>query len=64
MEGKEIKVSDFFTNKKIPLPLRKNWPLILVGNEIAWIPGFQPAHAFRLQKGTSRVWHLHLKEIN
>jgi len=64
MEGKKIKVSDFFTNKKIPLPLRKNWPLILVGNEIAWIPGFQPAHAFRLQKGTSRVWHLHLKEIN
>ncbi len=63
MDGKELKVSDFFTNKKIPVPFRKNWPLILIANEIAWIPGFQPAHPFRIQESTSKVWHLKLKEI-
>ncbi len=67
MDGKEIKVSDFFTNKKIPVPIRKNWPLVLVEDEVAWIPGFQPAHTFRFQKDTGRVWHLQLikdKEFN
>ncbi len=63
MGGREIKVSDFFTNKKIPVSLRKDWPLILVKTEIAWIPGFQPAHAFRIQKSTSRVWHFSLKML-
>jgi len=60
MDGKEIKVSDFFTNKKIPVLIRKNWPLVLVEDEVAWIPGFQPAHTFRFKKDTGRVWHLQL----
>jgi len=63
MDGKKIKVSDFYINKKIPVPFRKNWPLILVENEIAWIPGFQPAHSYRIQANTRMVWHLKLKEI-
>lgn len=63
MDGKEIKISDFFTNKKIPVPIRKQWPLILINDEVAWIPGFQPAHTFRFQKSTSRVWHLQLKKV-
>ncbi|MGV8025089.1 MAG: tRNA lysidine(34) synthetase TilS [Anaerolineaceae bacterium] len=63
MNGKKIKVSDLFTNKKIPVPFRKNWPLILIENEIVWIPGFQPAHAFRIQESTRSVWHLSLKKI-
>ena len=63
MDGKEVKISDFFTNKKIPVPIRKHWPLILIGDEVAWIPGFQPAHTFRFQKDTGGVWHLQLIKV-
>lgn len=63
MDGKKSKVSDLFINKKIPVPFRKSWPLILIANEIVWIPGFQPAHSYRIQESTRMVWHLKLKEI-
>lgn len=66
MDGHSQKLSDFFVNEKLPQRARDHWPLLCVGDEIIWVPGFRPAHRHRL-KGTTRdvlyfsVQHLHDK---
>lgn len=56
-EGSQ-KLSDFWINRRIPAVARRAWPLVLCGDQIAWVPGFAPAHAFRVQAGTRRCVHL------
>jgi len=58
MDGHSIKVSDLMINAKIPQPARLNWPLILSGDSIAWIPGFPPSFPFRVRSGTIKIAHL------
>lgn len=53
-----VKVSDFFTNQKLPRPARDTWPLVTAGEQIVWIPGFRPAHPVRVTPATRRVLHL------
>lgn len=60
LAGKSQKVSDFWVNKKIPQRFRSTWPLIFCGNEIAWIPGFQPSHYFRVTDSTKKVLKIEL----
>jgi len=52
MNGKSMKLSDFFINEKLPKRVRDRYPLLCVGNEIAWVPGFRPAHQFRVTELT------------
>ncbi|NCP86715.1 MAG: tRNA lysidine(34) synthetase TilS [Anaerolineae bacterium CG_4_9_14_3_um_filter_57_17] len=61
MPGKTVKLSDLFINLKIPKRLRKNWPLICVETEIAWIPGLRMAEKFRVTEKTLRVTQLKLE---
>jgi tRNA(Ile)-lysidine synthase len=60
MEGHSVKLSDFFINVKVPRRARRNWPLITLGDEIAWIPGYRLAHQHRLQSNTRHAIHLKL----
>jgi len=60
MDGHSQKVSDFFTNVKLPQRARERWPLLSVGEAIAWIPGFQPAHTYRLLKTSRRILYFNL----
>ncbi len=60
MEGQSIKLSDFFVNVKLPKRARAHWPLLCVGDEIAWVPGFRLAHPFRVTEKTKRVLRLTL----
>jgi tRNA(Ile)-lysidine synthase len=60
MDGHSQKVSDFFTNVKLPARARERWPLLCVGETIAWIPGYQPAHAYRLKKSSRRILYFTL----
>ena len=39
-----MKVSDLFTNCKIPKALRQVWPIVRAGEEILWIPGLKRAN--------------------
>jgi len=55
MDGHSIKLSDFFVNVKLPERARRKWPLILVGNEIVWVPGFRLAHPYRITEETKRA---------
>lgn len=60
MGGKSQKLSDFMINNHMPKTARDQWPLVLQGEEIVWIPGYRLAHPFRLSTTTTRVIHLTL----
>jgi len=57
LEGHFQKLSDFMVNEKMPQRARDQWPLLCSGREIIWVPGYRPAHSFRLKKSTQQVWH-------
>jgi len=61
MNGKSIKISDYWINRKVPLQARINWPLIVCKDEIIWIPGFQQAHNTRVTDETQKIIVLQLK---
>ncbi len=60
MDGKSIKIADYMINKKIPRLARSNFPLIISGQKIVWLPGYQIGHKFRVQSNTENILHLHL----
>jgi len=60
MGGQSVKLSDFFVNVKLTKRARSQWPLVCVGDEIAWVPGFRLAHPFRITGKTKRAVHLSL----
>ena len=58
--GHTQKISDFFTNVKLPHRARNRWPLLSVDETIAWIPGYQLADPFRLTKNSRLIFYLTL----
>lgn len=48
MSGKSMKVKDFMINAKLPKRARENYPILYAGDEVAWIPGYQPSYFFRV----------------
>jgi tRNA(Ile)-lysidine synthase len=63
MNGRSVKISDLFINQKLPRRARDRWPLICIGDEICWIPGFRVSHPFRLTDQTSRAVYLTMRLI-
>jgi tRNA(Ile)-lysidine synthase len=55
MDGHEMKISDFFINVKLPQRARDRWPLLCLGEKVIWVPGYRPAHPFRLRESTRQV---------
>lgn len=60
MDGHSQKISDFFVNEKVPQRAREHWPLLCAGDEIIWVPGFRPAHPYRLTDDTKTVIYFSL----
>jgi tRNA(Ile)-lysidine synthase len=60
LDGHSVKLSDYFINVKVPRRLRSNWPLICVGDEVVWIPGYRISHPFRLTPSSTRAVYLRL----
>lgn len=58
--GHTQKLSDFFTNVKLPQRARDRWPLLSVNDVIAWIPGYQLADPFRITKNSRRILYFTL----
>jgi tRNA(Ile)-lysidine synthase len=54
------KLSDFWVNVRLPQRARAGWPVVFSGNEVVWLPGFRPAHTFRVTPGTKRTLVLQL----
>jgi tRNA(Ile)-lysidine synthase len=60
MPGQTVKLSDLFTNLKIPQRFRKNWPVLCVEDEIAWVPGLRMGERFKVTAQTGRALRLRL----
>ena len=60
MNGRQVKLSDFFVNVKMPRRVRRNWPLVCLGNDIVWIPGYRISHTHRLTVSSTQVIFLQL----
>lgn len=60
MEGHSQKLSDFWVNEKLPRRARAAWPLLAAEDAILWVPGFRPAHPFRITPATRRALHVRL----
>lgn len=58
MNGHSQKLSDFFVNAKVPQRARDRWPLLCAGDEIVWVPGYRPAHSYRLTDATRKIFYL------
>lgn len=63
MDGNSLKITDFFINVKLPRRARDGWPLLCMGKTVVWVPGYRPAHPFRLTRTTQQVVHLSLLKI-
>lgn len=60
MDGHSLKLSDFMINEHMPRLARRCWPLVISGNQVAWIPGYRPAHFCRVTSQTQQVIFLKL----
>jgi tRNA(Ile)-lysidine synthase len=48
MGGHSMKLSDFMINAGMPRRARSGWPLVVAGDEIAWVPGYRLAEPFAI----------------
>jgi len=60
MDGHSMKLSDFFINEKLPQRARDAWPLLCSGDTVIWVPGYRPAHPFRLTEKSRQVMYFTL----
>ena len=57
MAGKQ-KVSDLFNNLKINVLQKRNIPILLIGDEIAWVVGVRADNRFRITSSTNRYYKI------
>jgi len=59
--GGHKKVKELFIEKKVPLSIRARLPILVIGSEILWIPGYARSEVGRVSESTTAV--LHVKAI-
>ena len=59
MKGKK-KLSDFMIDRKIPVNLKVELPLLLSGDAIAWVAGYRLDERFKLSPQTKEVFEIRL----
>jgi tRNA(Ile)-lysidine synthase len=57
MDGSK-KLQDIFTDLKIPLAQRADWPVVECGGEIIWLPGYRIARGWELSSDSEKALHL------
>jgi len=63
MNRQTVKLREFYIKAKIPRRARGGWPLVCVGEQIVWVPGFRLAHPFRITEKTNQVVKLSVLTI-
>lgn len=64
LNGKCIKLSDFWTKKGLPERARKNWPILRnPQGEIVWVPGYQISDVFKITSETTGSLNISLSRI-
>jgi tRNA(Ile)-lysidine synthase len=61
MAGRKRKVKELFIEHKVPLSARAVWPILVMGDEILWLPGFGRSELGRITPATREF--LRLKAI-
>jgi tRNA(Ile)-lysidine synthase len=51
--GGSRSLQDLFTDRKVPRGRRGAWPVVLCGEEIAWVPGVATGERFRVTSDTT-----------
>jgi len=57
------KLQDFFVDQKVPRMERDSVPLLVAGDEIAWVIGHRVAEVFKVSGKTSRAVRIEIKPI-
>lgn len=52
------KVKEIFIEKKVPLSVRASLPLLVLGDEVIWIPGYGRSEAGKVTSATKAILHL------
>ena len=52
MNGKSMKLGDYWTNEGLPHRARARWPLVRSGTEIVWVPGYTINENFKISDAT------------
>jgi tRNA(Ile)-lysidine synthase len=55
MGGHSLKLSDFMVNVGLPSRRRYSWPLLVAGEEIAWVPGYRIAESAGVRQNTREI---------
>lgn len=58
MQGRAVKLNEFFINAKVDRALRDRWPLVVGQGGIVWVPGLRLDERVRVRAETTRVLHL------
>lgn len=56
------KLKDLFIEKKAPRSWRRAVPLLLVGEEIVWVPGYARSDFAKVESGTRAVWRIKVSD--
>jgi tRNA(Ile)-lysidine synthase len=57
------KVHDVFVDRKLPRPRRERFPVVMLGDEIAWLPGLARAGCALVTNATETVLRVEASEI-
>lgn len=57
------KIKDLFIENRVPLSIRAKWPLLAMGDEILWIPGYGRSEAGRVTENATSVIYIKAKPI-
>ncbi|HXV82190.1 MAG TPA: tRNA lysidine(34) synthetase TilS [Candidatus Binatia bacterium] len=52
------KVKELFIERKVPLSMRTSLPLLVLGNEVIWIPGYARSEVAKVTSATQSILHL------
>lgn len=63
MNGRTLKISDLFTNLKIPIRARPRWPLLCAGNEVIWVAGLRLSERVRLHPQSTKILYISLYRL-
>ena len=57
------KIKDLFIEKRLPLSVRKHWPLLVCADDILWIPGYGRSRRALVSSSTRTVLRLAARSL-
>jgi tRNA(Ile)-lysidine synthetase-like protein len=60
--GRERRLKDVLIDHRIPRELRDRIPLLVIDEDIVWVPGVTIGEAFRLHHGATEAWVASLED--